>query len=361
MKRTILPVLLGISIALALFSLAAIIYFRPPKVEKPEPAPITVAVEKPVEPASIEQKPEVLPSADETLQKPEPIAEKKPEPIAEEKPEPIAEAKPPVAPEPVVEPRQATVIEPVQIEGEVVQEIPVTEPVITPEPSAIVEPVVEKASPEPVVPVEKPVSKYWPKVVPFNQMGSIIEAVAPKKDIPIVPVEAIVPSIPEEPIVEEVVHPVAEEIIKPIAEDVIQPTSEIEKSEPVVQTQESLVKKTSPLVPKVLPISQIGNLLSEIEVKQPEAVVEVPVEESKSIRVMPQSIPLSSIEQLLKDAFGYKPMPKTPLLWTPVQKPADRETTVYVNPVSYQENATQMKQQAVDEILKKLNIQVWND
>ena len=133
------------------------------KQQAPEPAPATVAMAQPVEPAKPAPQPE-----------PTPVAAPKPTPVPAPQPQPVVEAKPVADPKPVVKPAPAPkpVVKP-QPKPEPVTTVAKVEPTPAPAPKPVVKPA-PKPAPKPVVtPVPQPAPK------PAQQDVAVVAPVTP--------------------------------------------------------------------------------------------------------------------------------------------------------------------------------------
>jgi len=401
MKRTLLPIFLGISIALTLFSFAGIIYFRPKEqlaarfqvaavpqepvvTEQPTVAPTPEAVISSA-PVPVETKQPPAPPASIIQQAlPEPTVVSQPvfvptvnvvepqQPIPVQPEPPVVEtvappAQPVVAAEPATPIAKAEVIE----EPTVVAQVPMAQPVVEVQPALaevppappvvesvpVAEPIIAPPAVEPVAVVAAfvPKSTLYPRLEPLASLIRKLSAAVPKKAPQPVVSEVIVAAEPiavvAEPVAVAEVVPAAPEVEPFVAKSTLYP-----KTEPLA----SLLEKRSAAVPKKVEQPVIEPQPVEIPV-----VAEVPKAFVPESRLYPRVTPLSALAAQLagiaktQGKVSGEASDELSPLWSTPEPVAPSETPLYFDPVSYLDTAAQLRQEAVDKILSQLSIPVW--
>jgi len=296
MRKTGIYILLGITISLGIFIFTGVLYFRPevqePTVAKVVPSEETKKVTQPVEPVA--EKPKVVQAPAPVKVAPEPV--KVPE-------KPVEVPAPPRVP-PVPSMRMSVSL------YEAPEEVVVSEPVVEEVPP--VEPVVEEAPPvEPVVEEAPPVEPVVEEAPPVETEARIVEEPSIEAAEMVVPV----PEMEELPAKPEVAEEIAPKVVGEIP---VEGEMEVEEmvGEPVKVTVEPEVYN--------IPVRRIP--------PQPTAA---PTDVTK---LLPQFTPSEPVE----------------FIWTPVEVP--KGPVQHVNPVSFNEQAFELRKKAVDELFDKL---IW--
>ncbi len=311
MKRTIFPILLGISIVLAVFTLAAIVYFRP---EVKEKIPIAKRVE------TVEPQPAAI--------------QEEPKPVV------IPIAEPEIVVEPVKKEEPAVVMTPV------VEESVKVEPSLIPEIVAEPEEVVPERVPEPVVTVPKPTFNredigLLQTMIPLPRLSlsyyksfftreEIIAEVLPEEEA-----AEVVTEVPETVEVEQVAEVVALTI-----NDIVQPPM------PSVKISDLKPKKVLPAEPP-----------AEVETSMSEKFEVVAKPFSELLSVLPEAVKRAPIkveaEPIIaeeEETVAFEEGILSPL-WTAPTKWAEDEKPVYIDPITYNEIMWARRRDAVDQIL----------
>ena len=229
----------------------------------------------------------------------------------------------------------------------------VTQPVepVAEKPKVVQAPAPVKVAPEPVKVPEKPVEVPAPQRVPpvpsMRMSVSLYEA----------PEEVVV----SEPVVEEVppVEPVVEEAPPVETEARIVEEPSIEAAEMVVPVPEMEELPAKPEVAEEIAPKVVGEIPVEGEMEVEEMVgepVKVTVEpEVYNIpvrRIPPQ--PTAAPTDVTKLLPQFTPSEPVEFIWTPVEVP--KGPVQHVNPVSFNEQAFELRKKAVDELFDKL---IW--
>ena len=239
----------------------------------------------------------------------------------------------------------------------------VTQPVepVAEKPKVVQAPAPVKVAPEPVKVPEKPVEVPAPPRVPpvpsMRMSVSLYEA--PKEVVVSEPVVEEVP--PVEPVVEEAppVEPVVEEAPPVETEARIVEEPSIEAAEMVVPVPEMEELPAKPEVAEEIAPKVVGEIPVEGEMEVEEMVgepVKVTVEpEVYNIpvrRIPPQ--PTAAPTDVTKLLPQFTPSEPVEFIWTPVEVP--KGPVQHVNPVSFNEQAFELRKKAVDELFDKL---IW--
>ncbi|NCB01912.1 MAG: hypothetical protein EOM67_07065 [Spirochaetia bacterium] len=293
MRKTGLYILLGVTISVAIFVLAGILYFQPSVVrgreELKEIPSYTVEVKK------------------QEVKKPAPPEEMK-----------------------VVE--QPKVVAPPIVEKKV--EAP---------------PVVKKVE-EVVPPVEVVVPPVKPKVpTPLN----LTLTVTPYIEEPVVIVEPIVVEEPTPIVVEEPTPPIEEEVI--IAPIVVPPVvvqvPKVEEEAPVVKEEPVEVEEAPVVKEEPIKVEEVAPPVEEVKEVTPVAVEEVIVPPVIEKRVYnPSPLAVVTVKQSLPQ------IKEVEVIWSPIEVPAldSDEPVIYIPPQDFNEAANEKRKVALDEIYDNL-------
>jgi hypothetical protein len=352
MRKTGLYILLGVTISVAIFVLAGILYFQPSVMrgeERIQKVPSSLVEAEKVEVEKVE-----APKEAPKVEQPKPIEKEVPPQIVEKTPE---EKAPAIEVEEVV-PKTPEVI---KIPGPVALTLTVTpyeEPqeVLIEEPTPELEEVLEKeavpADIEEPVAREQEISPPIPQIISVPQVEELeLQKQAIEQQEPAVTEEepAVEPVVTEEePIVEPVVteeEPVVEPVVteeEPVVEPVV--TEEEPVVEPVVVEEEPVVE---PVVVEEEPV--VEPVVTEEEpVVEPVVTEEEPVVEEKKQVFVPSPLATFRVNQVL-------PQIKEPeVIWTPVEIPEAEAETLFIPPSDFNQAATDRRKDAVDEILSNL-------
>ena len=239
----------------------------------------------------------------------------------------------------------------------------VTQPVepVAEKPKVVQAPAPVKVAPEPLKVPENPVEvPAPPRVPPVHSMRMSVSLYeAPEEVVVSEPVVEEVP--PVEPVVEEAppVEPVVEEAPPVETEARIVEEPSIEAAEMVVPVPEMEELPAKPEVAEEIAPKVVGEIPVEGEMEVEEMVgepVKVTVEpEVYNIpvrRIPPQ--PTAAPTDVTKLLPQFTPSEPVEFIWTPVEVP--KGPVQHVNPVSFNEQAFELRKKAVDELFDKL---IW--